>query len=111
VPEPPDRELRRSKAEYRLAGQILELLPRAVHVRPKGASVQAVNKVVVVGVAPDLVTASRDVADELRIRLGDHADDEESRAHAGFVEQVEDPVRISDDVLGRRCRVAGDSAA
>jgi hypothetical protein len=68
-----------------------------------------VDQLVVIGVAPDLVPAIRDLSHQLRVALGNHPDDEKRRPHAGDVEEVEQAVRIGDDMRRRWGRSAGDA--
>ena len=70
----------------------------------------AYEDLVVAGVAADLVAGGGDLPDELGIRAGHQADDEEGRADVVTRRGVRGHARVGDDVSRRRARAPGDLA-
>src|SRR3712207_200556 len=108
VPQVPYRELGRAEPEYRLAGKVLELVERTLHVGLEGRRLHAEDKLVAVGVAPDLVTPPRHLAYELGVRLGDVADYEKRRADLRLVQRVEQAVGRGQDRRRRPDLLSGE---
>ena len=58
-----------------------------------------------VAVAGELVAAAGDLADEIGVALGGHAEDEEGRAGAELVEEREDRLRLALERVAARIPV------
>src|ERR687886_751789 len=89
MPQMADRELRGAEPEHGLAGKVLELAERALHVRLEGGRLHAKDQLVAVGVASDLVAAVRHLPHELGVRLCDVAEHKKRRTNIHFVQHIE----------------------
>jgi hypothetical protein len=90
-----DRERRSSKAEHLLTADLFEQIDGAAEVVAELLGRQLIALAVPVGMGGDFVTGRRDELHQVRIPLGDPADDEERRPYVGVGDRLDDPLGVT----------------